>query len=558
MPFRTASLLVASLLLLSACTTARPPSPGGLSPNGVQSRPGYAYLTTAEAERDARRHLVALAADDMGGREAASEGERRAGAYLAAELERLGVAPGGDETSGERTYFQAVPLQSARFADRTRLALAGGPAGVLGDDWLAFATGAPDLDLDGAPLVFVGYGLSVPDQGHDDYDGLDVAGKVIVVAPGSPSGVDSVATPQGVVAADAFLPKYLAALQRGAAAVLVVASRDGSIVSSWPAYRSAVLGTSMAPEGAPQQTAPAPFAFLHPDFAARLLVAAGAPAGVIDAAEAGRPVAPFASERALDLTVAVERGTATARNVVGVLPGGAAPDEYVAFGAHYDGLGTIGGEVYNGADDDASGVTAVLAVAQALAADRAAGEAPSRSALFVFHTAEEKGLHGSEFFAAHPERSAVGDLARVVAQVNLDMVGREHPDSLYVVGASRLSTEYGQRVDALNEALGEGGRPLFGFNRQYDAPDDPENIYERSDHYSYAKRGVPIVFFTDGMGANWRKGSPTDDYHRPTDDAEAVDLGKVVRTARLAYAIGRATADAPQRPEVDQATEPTP
>ncbi len=545
--------LAACALLLAGCTTARLPAAGAADPSAVQALPGFRYLTSASAEQAARRHLPTLAADDMGGREAGSEGERRAGAYLAEALDRLGLEPGGDLADGQRSYFQALPLQTARFAGRTRLALRGGPAGALGDDWLAFPTGTPERDLTDAPLVFVGYGLSLP--AHDDYAGLDVAGKVVVVAPGRPAGIDSVATPQGTVPAESFLAKYLPALQRGAAAVLVTASREGAIVADWPAYRSAVLGTAMMPDGAPAQTPPVPFAFLHPDFAARLLAAAGAPADVIEAAEARRPLAPFLSSQTVDLVLAVERGTAEARNVVGVVPGGARAEEFVAYGAHYDGLGTIGGEVFNGADDDASGVTALLAVAEALAADRAAGRPAGRSSLFVFHTAEEKGLHGSEFFAANPERSVVGDLARVVSLVNLDMVGREHPDSLYVVGASRLSTGYGRLVDAANEALGDGRRPLFGFNRQYDAPDDPENIYERSDHFSYAKRGVPIVFFTDGMGANWGKGSPRDDYHRPTDDAERIDYGKVLRTARLAYAIGRVAADAAERPVVDAAPE---
>ena len=314
----------------------------------------------------------------------------------------------------------------------------------------------------------------------------------------------------------------------------------------------------MTPQGTPVQTSPAPFAFLHPDAGRRLLDALGAPASTLDDALASRPVAPLAPGREVRFVLTVERGTTAARNVVAVLPGDEAPDEYVALGAHYDGLGTIGGEVHNGADDDASGVTALLAAAEALAADRAAGDAPDRSALFVFHTAEEKGLHGSEFFAANPERSLVGDLSNVVAQVNIDMVGREHPDSLYVVGASRLSSEYGRTVASVNAALGEGGGPLFGLDPHFDRPDDPENIYERSDHYNYAKRGVPVVFFFDGMGANWRKGGPDDVYHRPTDDPELVDLGKVVRAARLAYGIARATADAVERPTLDAPAEVAP
>ena len=542
-----AALVALAALALAACGSVRPPASPG-APAGVQALPGYRYLVSDPAEADARRDLSTLAADDMGGREAGTPDERAAAAYITARLQSLGVQPGGDLDDGERSYLQAVPLETARFADGARIALDGGLALTPGDDWIAFPQSTADVSLD-APLVFVGYGLTAP--GHDDYADLDVAGKVVLVAPGQPAGLDSVATPQGPQPAGAFLPKYIGALQRGAAAVLAVASPNGSLVENWTGYRAIALGTSMAPEGTPVQTSPAPFAFVHPDAAGRLLAALGAPATVIDDAEASRPVAPFDPGRAAQVELAVERGATTAHNIVGVVPGDTTPDEFVALGAHYDHVGTIAGEVYNGADDDASGVTALLAVAQALAADRDAGDAPDRSALFVFHTAEEKGLHGSEFFAANPDRSAVGDLSRVVAQVNIDMVGREHPDSLYVVGASRLSSEYGRRVEAVNQALGEGGRPLFGFDRSFDDPDDPENIYGRSDHYNYAKRGVPVVFFFDGMGANWRKGGPDDTYHQPSDDVHLIDFDKLLRAARLTYGVVRATADAPERPTLD-------
>ncbi len=106
----------------------------------------------------------------------------------------------------------------------------------------------------------------------------------------------------------------------------------------------------------------------------------------------------------------------------------------------------------------------------------------------------------------------------------------------------------------LNLSLGEGGSPLFALDGHFDRPDDPENIYERSDHYNYAKRGVPVAFFFDGMGANWRQGGPDDVYHQPTDDAELVDLDKALRAARLAYGVARATADAARRPALDAPT----
>jgi Zn-dependent M28 family amino/carboxypeptidase len=265
----------------------------------------------------------------------------------------------------------------------------------------------------------------------------------------------------------------------------------------------------------------------------------------------------MASAGRVRLGVAVDREAGESRNVVGIVRGaGADAGEWVAFGAHYDHLGVVDGVIHNGADDDASGTTAILAVAEALARDRAAGAGANRSSVFVFHSAEEKGLFGSEFFTDNPDRSSVGAIERVVANINLDMVGREHPDSLYVIGHDRLSTSFGRTVEAANAALGAGGRPRFVLDRTFDAADHPENLYQRSDHYNYARFGVPIVFFTDGMGANWAKGRDRDDYHRSDDDAGLIDFGKLLDVARLAYSIGRTTADAPERPPVDRPVEP--
>jgi len=547
-------LPVALPLALLALFSAGPVlAQGATTVQSAQTLPGARYLAGPEAQADARAWLGVLAADSLEGREAASPGERRAAAHLAHWLAEMGVAPGGDMVDGARTYFQAFPVRTAGLDPaRTVLTLEGGATAELGDEWLTIPSAVPDIDGT-FDVVFAGYGLSDPAQGYDDYAGLDVAGKVVVVLGGHPTGIDSVTTMGGVMPANALPAKFIPAMQRGARALLIVAG--GDLLENWSGYRSFALGTAMMPDdGTPPQTAPAVFGFLHPDFAGPMLAAAGAPADLLTGLEEGAAVAPIADAGRVRLGVGVARGTGEGRNVVGVLEGsGADAGEFVAIGAHYDHLGIVDGEIHNGADDDGSGTTAVLAVADALARDRAAGRGPNRSVVFVFHSAEEKGLFGSAFFTDHPERSVLGSIDRAVAQVNLDMVGREHPDSLYVIGADRLSTAFGQTVVAANAALESGG--LFTLDRTFDAPDHPENLYQRSDHYNYARFGVPIVFFTDGMGANWAKGEDRDDYHRPDDDIESIDFGKLVNTARLAYTIGRVTADAAERPVVDHPVE---
>jgi Peptidase family M28 len=224
-------------------------------------------------------------------------------------------------------------------------------------------------------------------------------------------------------------------------------------------------------------------------------------------------------------------------NVVGVVAGHdpTLKGEYVAFGAHYDHLGIVptvhGDSVANGADDDGSGSVALLALARAFVQS----PPPKRSVLFVWHVGEEKGLLGSAYFTDHP----TVPMDSIVAQVNADMIGRNTPDSLYVVGPSAApngqSRALGVVVDSVNAAL---ARP-FAFNRTWDSPTDPEQIYYRSDHYNYARHGVPIVFFTSGLHA---------DYHQVTDEWWKIDYAKLARVDLLMFDLGEALADRGSRP----------
>ena len=234
--------------------------------------------------------------------------------------------------------------------------------------------------------------------------------------------------------------------------------------------------------------------------------------------------------RRLTAQVHVSREQITGYNVVGMVRGATHPGSYVAYGAHLDhvGIGEVvnGDSIYNGADDDGSGSMAVLALARAYAQGPRAG----RSVLFVWHAGEEKGLLGSEWFTAHP----TVPLDSIAAQLNADMIGRNHADSLYIVGPAAApkgqSRLLGDVVDSVNSTA---TRP-FIFNREWDSPIHPEQIYFRSDHYMYARKGVPIVFFTTGLHA---------DYHKPSDDVAKIDFEKMVRVAELMRRAGWAVAN---------------
>jgi Zn-dependent M28 family amino/carboxypeptidase len=235
--------------------------------------------------------------------------------------------------------------------------------------------------------------------------------------------------------------------------------------------------------------------------------------------------------------VAPGRESLTSCNIVAVVPGHdpRLRASYVAFGAHYDHIGIQpaehGDSVANGADDDGSGSVALLALARAFTS----GPPLRRSVLLVWHVGEEKGLLGSAWFTDHP----TVPIDSIVAEVNADMIGRNGADSLYVVGPGAAphgqSRALGAVVDSVNGALATP----FILDRQWDTPTHPEQIYYRSDHYNYARKGIPVVFFTSGLHV---------DYHRVTDSPDRIDYDKLTHVVGLLRALGIALANRDTRP----------
>jgi Zn-dependent M28 family amino/carboxypeptidase len=266
-------------------------------------------------------------------------------------------------------------------------------------------------------------------------------------------------------------------------------------------------------------------------------------------APAGRRLEPAMMRASVIASGSVhEREAAPAFNVLGSLEGSDAhlKNEYVVFSAHYDHLETSpSGEIFNGADDDASGTAAVLEIAQALSI----GPRPKRSTLIVFHTAEELGLFGSEFNTDH--EPAV-PLDRLVANFNIDMIGRSRADgntdrrdreltdsnSVYVIGADKLSTELHLLSEQTNAETEK-----FRFDYTYNSEEHPSQFYYRSDHYNYAKNGIPVIFYFTG---------PHRDYHEPTDDVDKLDFEKMARITRLILATGWRVANRSKRLVVDK------
>jgi len=287
-------------------------------------------------------------------------------------------------------------------------------------------------------------------------------------------------------------------------------------------------------------------------------------ADVFNRRTAADPAESFAlnESKTISFTVGAKPEEEKTQNVVAVLEGSdpVLKEEYVAIGAHYDHVGTgqpgmgrgpakPGGDpndvIYNGADDDGSGTTAILAMAEAVSHNPVR---PKRSLLFVWHCGEEKGLWGSDYFTRFPTIP----LERVVTQLNIDMIGRSRPagdtnplnaelsgpNEIFVIGSKMMSTELGTLSETVNSSYLN-----VNFNYKYDDPKDPNRFFFRSDHYNYAQKGIPIIFYFDGVH---------EDYHRPSDSPDKIDYQKMEKVARTIYATMWELANRPARVTVDK------
>jgi hypothetical protein len=472
-----------------------------------------------------RRDLSVFASDSFRGRETGTPDERRAAKFLVGRMEALGLSPAGD--SG---YYQRVPLVRQTLGAATRLAVTtrkGTTVLAAGSELLPLldlgaGIAPPKRTAEGA-LVFAGYGSA------GELAKLSIRGKVVVVVNGAPKGT-SPADRARLESEPAISDRVQRILAKEPAGVVVMLT--GASAGLYPQMETelhrALMLAGPSPQVMPDGERPVPMILLSRPHAGSPLLPDGWPT---DDHAQPLPWRRFAGR--IDLV----RQPVMAYNVVAVIHGRdpALKGEYVAFGAHYDHLGIQpaehGDSIANGADDDGSGSVALLALARAIVQS----PLPRRSVLFVWHVGEEKGLLGSAYFAEHP----TVPIDSVVAQVNADMVGRNNPDSLYVVGpvaaANGQSRALGLVVDSVNAAL---ARP-FVFNREWDSPTHPEQIYYRSDHYNYARKGVPIVFFTTGLHA---------DYHRVTDEVGKIDFGKLAHVDLLLFNLGEALANRVGRP----------
>ncbi len=500
-----------------------------------------------------RGHVFFLAAPEMGGRDSLSLEGRIAANYIAGFFYRMGLTPVGDG----RTYFQNFPMTEAAIdRGRTRLRATvtdkGGAATtreyLLPAD-LGFARqGGTDVDVK-APLVFAGYGIEAPEYGYNDYAGLDVAGKVVLVLAREPQATDPRSPFKGTWdtfhAYPAWKPEV--ARRHGAAGVLIVQGppRRPARVPSGPT--NGQIRTDR-----PNHSLTGPFWDL-PVFnidarvANELLAGSGKTVADLQAAidKSGAPQSSPLPGVTVEMRRAVsERRTVQTRNVVGVIEGSdpALKDEYVLVTGHYDHVGQKPPFVFHGADDNATATAAVIEIAEAFRK-----HPPRRSVMFLVFEAEEDFLQGAFHYVNHP----LVPLDRTVAVLNMDMIGRDEESATWKITAA----ESGNSVNVIGTLYSpdlrgviERQNKTIGLSLDYKTDrDDREGWFSRSDHFPFAIKGVPMVLFNTGEHP---------DYHTANDTWDRINYPKMEKIVRLVYRAARDLADGKTRPRFDAAHGP--
>lgn len=531
-------LLVIAVLAAQTAFAQTQPKPIRITPAERKAVEGV----TAKQLSD---YLHFVASDEMEGRDTPSRGLDTTAKFIGMNLSRWGFKPAGDDG----TYYQKIALRSETADADSNSFKVGDTTYKFNDDYFRLAG---NISVSG-PLVFVGDGWMIKSKGIDAYKGVDVSGKIVVIYSKAPArGINGMALPAGVTQADLkpeakgvdWADPTTYAKSKGAKGLITIAGPQ--LVNFWPRLKGFLGRERVSPEKLETGGQQA-----DPNFPVLLL---SSPAG--EALVGGKEKLDAGTAFEIGKDVAITAGakveTKWTQNVVALWEGSdpVLKKEMVAIGAHYDHDGVRPDapgpdKIWNGADDDGSGTVAVLSIAEALAHSAIK---PKRSILFVWHCGEEKGLWGSEYFNKFP----TVDIKQVVAQLNIDMIGRSKPagdtdpkdaelsgpNMIYVIGKDMMSSTLGNIVSGVNSAYLK-----MDYDTRYDDPNDKNRFFFRSDHFNYAQNGIPVTFWFDGVHV---------DYHQPSDTADKIDYVKMEKVTRTIMLTLFKLADLKVRPAIDK------
>lgn len=465
------------------------------------------YAATIK-ETELREKLFVLASAEMEGRETTTEGQRKAASYIENYFKTLGLLP----ANGKGGYQQAYPVYQDILKEAS-LKIYGIPFEFDNGFTVPFAN-AINGDWKINEVVFAGFGMT--DASKNDYAGLDVKDKWVAVIEGSSAdfakGDNFFATPART-GPTSISDKAALAKKNGAAGIFVI-SKNFYNPNRFPANRTGPMNTRKM---ATTNTI-LPICNISYQAAASLL---NIPLNNFSALATIKN-GVYATQAAVTVNKSSQELSST--NVLGMIEGSDKKDEYLFITSHYDHLGKRGNVIYYGADDDGSGTVSVLELAEAFAQAKKEGKGPRRNIVFMTVSGEEKGLWGSEYYSNNP----VFPLDKTTADLNIDMVGRIDPsykgDSMnyvFTIGEDKLSSDLQKITDEVNKQ-----HVKIETDRRYNDPKDPNRFYYRSDHYNFAAKGVPIIFYFNGVHR---------DYHQPTDTPDKINYDLMEKRVKLIF-----------------------
>ena len=478
----------------------------------------YASVITGE---NLKKHLTIIASDEFEGRETGTEGQRKAAAYIEGQFKTMGLkAP--ETLKGYQQYYPLYQdsLVKAEFT-------LNGKAAEFGKDFITPLNTNETGKFKGKKVVFAGYGID--DAKYSDYTDINVKGKVVVFFLGEPKKDGNYiisGTKRGSEWTFPGISKKLAAAAAKGASGAIVVNPNQETFNQRTVENGKKTGVYFPKAAA--GTKSINYALVSHEYAKAIVGTSFNFDSYLKSAKASEilQIHPFETKLKTAFTFNKYRTIINASNVIGVIEGTDKKDEYVFLTGHYDHLGKHDGKIYYGADDDGSGTCAVIQMAEAFTKAAAEGHRPRRTIVFMTVSGEEKGLWGSEYYSDHP----VYSLDKTTVDLNIDMVGRidterqtaDTMNYVYVIGHDKLSSD----LPIINEGANNKYSNMV-LDYKFDDPNDPNRIYFRSDHYNFARKGVPILFFYDGMLKA--------DYHKPTDTVDKITWDLYEKRVRMIF-----------------------
>jgi hypothetical protein len=484
--------------------------------------------------RELKMHLDVLASPEFEGRETGTPGNDKAADYISKYLYNLGLSaiPGADD------YKQSVAFTFSKWLNNE--------IGINNTkykhlwDYLVFPSDNAGENIEADEVAFLGYGID--DEKYSDYKKANVKGKVIMINKGEPMINDSISFLTGSNQLSSWSndmsKKLKVAKENGAKAVLII---DNDIKKTLEVNRKKVLGSFLELGDLKNKKFDLPtHVYISSTMATEII--GEKQKKILKARKKiakGKPASAVLSSKLL-IQLEKEVKVLSSNNVIGLIEGKDKKDEYIFVSAHFDHLGKRGDDIYYGADDNGSGSSMLLEIAQSFQQAVMEGQRPSRNVVFCWFTGEEKGLLGSQYYTEYP----LFPLKNTIVNVNVDMIGRtdenynDFKDYTYVIGSDRLSTD----LHKINEEMNQTYTQLL-LDYKYNDEKDPNQFYYRSDHYNFASRGVPAIFFFTGVHK---------DYHRTTDTADKIQFDKMANIGKLIFHTVYELANRSERIKVDK------